>query len=193
MRILGLDPATHCGWSLIDTASRHLCGGVWHLGRTRLESSPAVLKSLWNCLEALHEQVKLGAVGCEDAALGSSHPSTRAWHNELKGVIRCWCQVAGVEAVEFFAPTALKAFATGSGKAGKEAMEAAYARETRAKSQDHNHADAYFAMKYMERQMNLPEGLRQSQQEHAKRVQRGKLAFRARMRSGDRRTQVKEG
>lgn len=196
MIILGIDPATHCGWSLMDT--KHygiLMGGTWDLSKPALptfcrqkegreDRTGMALVELFRRLWDLKRIYEFEAIGCEDASLGSQHAGTQAWHNELKGVIRLVATEAGIVHLEFFSPSYLKNFATGNGKATKGEMILAYVRERASQPEDDNHADAYFAMKAMQHQMSLPAEMRISRQAAAARSVRAKRSYQARMRKG---------
>ncbi len=143
MKILALDPATHCGWA-------HSCGasGTFDLSIRRDESSGMRLLRLRSKLEDIYATGGVDLVVFEAARHGAAHmQGALVVQAELQGVIKLWCEQH--EGVEYrgYSPTEIKKFAIGKGRGSKEVMvEAAKERWPEVNIVDDNQADALWLL-----------------------------------------------
>lgn len=141
MKILALDPATHCGFA-------HSCGasGVWDLSVRRDESSGMRLIRLVSKLEEVRI-IGIDLLVFEAARHGGPHmQGPLVVQAELQGVIKLWCERSGI-LYRGYSPTEIKKHATRSGRANKLEMTfAAAERWPQLNIIDHNHADALWLL-----------------------------------------------
>jgi Holliday junction resolvasome RuvABC endonuclease subunit len=120
MKILALDPATHCGWAHSDGAS-----GEWDLSIRRDESGGMRVLRLSAKLREIIETTGVELVVFEAARhAGAKMQGALVVQAELQGVIKLVCEERGVE-FRGYSPSELKKHATGKGNANKAAMQAA--------------------------------------------------------------------
>ena len=129
--VIGLDPATHCGYATPDQS------GQWDLSpAVAAKSKGRAAEPEWSrcgklashlqTLAAMYKNEKV-VVFCESASGFTRFPHTLKIGHELRGVIKASCHAHKWKYVEVPATT-LKKWATGSGKAKKpEMIEAAKA------------------------------------------------------------------
>lgn len=125
--LLALDPATSCGWAVLDHEGARLASGVWRLDRRGALPRPAELLVQLDALEVeLGSERYLWAVALEvlPPARGLA---TAATLQRLYGVVEAWAGLRGRPLLEA-PPSSVKLWATGSGRADKSAMVAAAAR-----------------------------------------------------------------
>jgi len=142
MRLLALDPATHCGWA-------HSCGafGVWDLSTRRDESGGMKLIRLRSkLLEVAAMEGKLDLVVFEAARNAAPKMQGALVHQaRLQGVIEVFCHDQGIE-YRGYSPAEIKKWATGKGNAGKaDMLKAAHERLNYAGNDD-NEADALWLL-----------------------------------------------
>ena len=134
LRILALDPATHCGYAI----SRALYG-VWNLTAKRDES---VGMRLIRLRSKLHEVIE-----CEHINLvvferpGGRFKASIIVQSEIQGQIKTVCEDLKVE-YRAYSSKEIKKFATGKGNAGKPAMIKAAQDKYGYPGNDDNEADA---------------------------------------------------
>lgn len=117
MKILALDPATHCGWAHSDGAS-----GVWDLSIRRDESTGMRLLRLRGKLNEILKTVGIDLLSFESARnAGPKMQGALVVQAELQGVIKLFCQENHID-FRGFSPTEVKKHATGKGNAGKTQM-----------------------------------------------------------------------
>jgi Holliday junction resolvasome RuvABC endonuclease subunit len=120
LRVLALDPATHCGFA-------HSCGasGCWDLSVRKDESGGMKLIRLQGKLNEMLRSVGVDLVvfeaqrGGNPALMGSLVVQA-----EIQGVLKFWCEQNKIE-YRGLSPTEIKKHATGKGNAKKTAMCAA--------------------------------------------------------------------
>lgn len=136
--VLGLDPASSTG----------CCRGgrlaLWPLAEQHRGTHPGLRhRALAELLaESLSPEIKL--VCYEKAAAGANNFGTAVFHAQLEGVILATCAVRRIATLAV-APTTLKKFATGSGRADKQQMIAAAKLHGATTGGSSDLADAYFA------------------------------------------------
>lgn len=138
MKILALDPATHCGFA-------HSCGvsGTWDLSIKRDESRGMRLIRLNGKLNEMLSSVGVELLVYEAARnAGPKMQGALVVQAELQGVITLWCEQHRVE-YKGFSPSEIKKHATGKGNANKELMISTAKRKWPFTSfEDDNQADA---------------------------------------------------
>lgn len=116
MRVLGIDPASSCGWA-------HSCGkhGVWKLTADTDRHGGARLNRLRLYLYQEKRLRGIDLIAAEDAGFGSRNPHVEALHNELRGIIKL-CAFEFEIPVLLFKPKEIKLWLTGRGNCGKDVM-----------------------------------------------------------------------
>jgi|GEM_PF-2279721 len=139
IRVLGLDPATTCGWSHTDGTF-----GVIDLSKNKDESPGMRLLRLWNFLEKMRLGPGLDIVSFESS--NCTKGSGVKLQARFEGVIILFCEAKDIP-YRAYAPTELKNLATGHGGASKDAMIArAMEIRPKAKKMTHDMADAICVM-----------------------------------------------
>lgn len=133
MKILALDVATKCGWAT-ETAS-----GMWDFKIKKDESSGMRLIRFRSKLKELLSLEGINLITFESPAVYSKHPNFVQL--EMHGVLKIFCDDNNIQ-YRAFAPTEVKQFATGNGRAGKPAMIAAAKEKLAYTGNDDNEADA---------------------------------------------------
>lgn len=142
MRILSLDPATHCGWAHRDASS--LVWGTWDLSVKRDES---VGMKLLRLKAKLNEVRGLGIDLLVFEAARFAMPGMQGalvHQAQLQGVIVLWAIEEGLQ-YKGYSSTEIKKHATGKGNAKKDKMLAS-ARERWGRVDDDNAADALWLL-----------------------------------------------
>lgn len=141
--LLGLDPATACGFA-------HSCGisGVWDLSVRRDESSGMRLIRLRGKLDELKRNVGVDLLAFEAQRGGrAGRLGALVVQSEIQSVIKVWCHDNGVE-YRGFSPAEVKKAAGCKGNCGKAEVIAAAKRQfPHVTIADDNHADALFVLK----------------------------------------------
>ena len=120
MKILALDPSTHCGWA-------HSCGasGTWDLSVRRDESGGMRLIRLGSKLKEVLDSEGIDLLAYEAARnQGPKMQGALVVQSELQATIKLFCEDSGIE-YRGYSPSELKKHATGKGGSGKPAMLAA--------------------------------------------------------------------
>lgn len=141
LRILAIDPATHCGWAHSSGPS-----GTWDLSIRRDESSGMRLMRLRGKLAEFAAQ-GLDLIVFEAARHAAPKmQGALVVQTELQSVIKVYCHDHGIE-YRGYSPSEIKKHATGKGNANKDAMLAT-AREKwpLAGIEDDNQADALWLL-----------------------------------------------
>ena len=142
MKILALDPATHCGFA-------HSCGisGTWDLSVRRDESSGMRLIRLRGKLDEILRDVGVDSVVYEVALQMLHRRAGASVQSEIQGVLKLWCEDNKIE-YRSYSPTEIKKHATGKGNAGKPAMIDAAVAKWKRVFQDHqeNEVDALWLL-----------------------------------------------
>jgi len=96
----------------------------------------------------MHAATPIQAIGIEDASFGAINRKTRAYHSELLGVVKLFCELNGVRLFTF-KPAEIKSFAVGYGRAEKQQMVDAANLEfkTNFTIDDNDIVDALFVLK----------------------------------------------
>jgi Holliday junction resolvasome RuvABC endonuclease subunit len=138
LRILALDPATHCGYAI----NRSLYG-VWNLTAKRDES---VGMRLIRLRAKLHEVIageRINVVVFERP--GGRFKASIIVQSEIQGQIKTVCEDLKVQ-YRAYSSTEIKKFATGKGNAGKPAMIKAAQDKLGYPGKDDNEADALWLL-----------------------------------------------
>lgn len=144
-RVLGIDPANRTGFAHSDGYR-----GFIDLARAADQHPGERLIRFSNWLEETLDTHVTELIAAEDASFGSNNPHTAAQHNQLKALILLIAAEFGLP-VKFFQPTTIKAFATGSGSAGKDQMKRACKTFHGIDIADENVADAFWIMELAKR------------------------------------------
>ena len=118
MRILALDPATSCGWCVVD--GNFIVSGTWDLSVRRDESSGMRLIRLRAKLNEIQREQTIDLLVYE-ASRNLQHGNAIRVAAELQGVIQVWAIDNHIE-FKGYSPGEIKKYATGSGRADKNAM-----------------------------------------------------------------------
>jgi Holliday junction resolvasome RuvABC endonuclease subunit len=114
LKILALDPATHCGWAI----NRDLYG-VWNLAAKRDESVGMRLIRLRSKLQEIIQCEHINLVVFERP--GGMFKAAIIVQSEIQGQIKTVCEDWHIE-YRAYSSTEIKKFATGKGNAGKPKM-----------------------------------------------------------------------
>jgi len=136
MKILALDLGTYCGWA-------HSLGssGVWLLKPKKDESDGIRLIRFANKLRWLKKALGIDIIAYEAARHGGRANRGLVTHSELQGVVKQLSEELSYQ-YKGYSPTAIKKFATGDGRASKEAMIRAACKFSGKGITDDNEADA---------------------------------------------------
>ncbi len=150
MHILAIDPATKCGW-----ASSLGPSGVWDLSIRRDESGGMRLVRLRAKLDEIHAMEAVDVVVFEAARhAGPRMQGALVVQSEMQGVIKLWCDSAGVE-YRGYSPAEIKRHATGKGNSPKsKVLEAARSKWTDRVIRDDNEADALWLLDLAENELS---------------------------------------
>lgn len=140
MKILGLDPATHCGWAISQNIF-----GVWDLSIKKDESDSMRIIRFRSKLRELIEKEGIELVVFERP--GGFHTRSIITQSELQSQIKTICFDLKVDH-RAFSSTEIKKIATGKGNANKEKMIAAAKREFNYQGNNDNEADALWIWYY---------------------------------------------
>ncbi len=141
--ILAIDPGTHCGWALLDSATGAYLSGVWDLGARRHEGGGMRFLRLRSYLTEALACASVGMVAYEEVR---RHLGTDAAHiyGGIVAVITTECEARCIPYCGIPVAT-VKKLATGRGNADKAAMiEAALARWPGWTPESDDEADARF-------------------------------------------------
>ena len=144
MKILAIDPATHCGFAYYDGA---ITSGVWDLSVRTDESSGMRLLRFKGKLK------EISALGIElvvfEAVRHANPKMIRGIiiQSEIQGILKCWCDE---NEVEYFglSPSEIKKHITGKGNADKIAVMNAINKKLNLQIKDDNEADALAILDY---------------------------------------------
>jgi Holliday junction resolvasome RuvABC endonuclease subunit len=143
LRILALDPATHCGYALSRTLY-----GVWDLTPKRDESIGMRLIRLRSKLNELIISEKINLVVFERP--GGHHVAAVIVQSELQGQIKVICEDHKIE-YRAYSSQEIKKFATGKGNVGKPAVIAAAQEKLGYTGKNDNEADALWLLELAKR------------------------------------------
>lgn len=121
MFVLGIDPATHCGWAVIDMALRIKSAGTWDLTGGRFEGGGmryVKMRAMLAKVFAAYPEIQL--VGFEEVRRHMGVSSAHVYGG-LVAVITAFCEERKTPYVGIPVGT-VKKRATGSGNADKSAM-----------------------------------------------------------------------
>jgi Holliday junction resolvasome RuvABC endonuclease subunit len=139
--VLGIDPATACGWALLDELGERVAGGVWDLSVRRGEGGGMRFLRCERMLRELLANHNVVAVGYERPGHQRSLSAQEVLQG-LKATIERVCEELRVH-YTCFSPGEVKKEATGNGNAGKPEMVAAARKKWgHPVSGDDNAADA---------------------------------------------------
>lgn len=143
MRILAIDPATHCGFA-IGGRSGVEASGTWDLSPKRDESKGMRLVRFRSKLDAAVGNTAPAIVVFEAARAAGGHAGALVVQSEIQGVLKLYLEEAGIE-YRGYSSTEIKKHATGKGNAKKDAMVEA-ARKRWPNCEDDNEADALWLL-----------------------------------------------
>jgi len=147
-KILGLDPATTCGWSHSDGSF-----GEWELKKNADDSSGMRLVSLWNHLEDVLQTKGIDILGFESSMNMRGHGIKL--QARFEAVILLFAETKGIN-YRAFNPKELKKLVTGSGAASKDDMKE-FAMTVRPKAKESkmtfDMADAICVMRALENEL----------------------------------------
>ena len=138
LKILALDPATHCGWAI-----NHDIYGVWNLTSKRDESIGMRLIRLRAKLQEVIESEHINLVVFERP--GGRFKASIIVQSEIQGQIKTVCEDNHVE-YRAYSSTEIKKFATGKGNSGKPVMIKAAQDKLGYAGEDDNEADALWIL-----------------------------------------------
>lgn len=138
IKILALDPATHCGWAISNQIY-----GVWNLTPKRDESAGSRLLRLRSKLNEIIKNEKITLVVFERP--GGRHIGAVIVQSEIQGQIKVICEDNGVE-YRAYSSQEIKKFATGKGNAGKPLMIQSAKDKLGYLGSDDNEADAIWLL-----------------------------------------------
>jgi len=138
LRILAIDPATHCGYAV----SRKLYG-VWDLTPKRDESIGMRLIRFRAKMNEVIESEKINVVVFERP--GGQHAGAVIVQSEIQGQIKVICEDHNIE-YRAYSSQEMKKYATGKGNSGKPAMIAAAKERLGYKGNNDNEADALWLL-----------------------------------------------
>ena len=140
MKILALDPATHCGWAHSLGAS-----GEWDLSVRRDESGGMRLLRFTGKLVEVMRSPGVDLVVFEAARHAMPKmQGTLVVQAEMQGVLKALCEERLIE-YRGYSPSEIKKHATGKGNANKQAMQRA-AMKRFGKAVGDNEADALWLL-----------------------------------------------
>ena len=139
LRILALDPATHCGYAHTNGNS-----GTWDMSVKQDESGGMrLIRFQAHLLEMFKQGVDLLVF---EASRNLQYGNAVRVAGQLQGVLELVCTNEGVE-YRGYSSKEIKKHATGNGNADKEAMVAAATKKwPKVKIVDDNHADALWLL-----------------------------------------------
>ena len=138
LRILALDPATHCGYAI-----NHRLYGVWDLTAKRDESVGMRLIRLRAKLNEILISEKINLVVFERP--GGRFKASIIVQSEIQGQIKTICEDHKI-AYRAYSSTEIKKYATGKGNAGKPAMIQAAKDKLGYPGKNDNEADALWLL-----------------------------------------------
>ena len=138
IKILALDPATHCGWAI----NREVYG-VWNLTPQRDESVGMRLIRFRSKLAEIIQKEHITLVVFERP--GGMFKSSIIVQSEIQGQIKTVCLDHGVQ-YHAFSSTEIKKFATGKGNAKKDMMISCAKMLLGYPGKDDNEADALWIL-----------------------------------------------
>lgn len=140
LRILAIDPGTHCGWAHSDGSS-----GTWDLSVKKDESAGMRLIRLRTALTRLYRSSGVDLLVFE-ASRNSKFGNAVKVAGQIQGVMEVWAIDNEVE-YRGYSPKEVKRHATGNGNADKPKMMAAATKKwPKVKLVDDNHADALWLL-----------------------------------------------
>jgi len=155
---LGIDPATACGWALLDRAGNRIAGGTWSLKPRRGEGSGMRFLRCERLLREVLAHHPVYALAYERPG----HQRSLAAQEVLQGIkatIERVCEELGVP-YTYFPVAEVKKLATGKGNAPKPAMiAAARSRWAHPVTDDDNAADALWVCEMLRRDMEVQNDL----------------------------------
>jgi len=138
LKILALDPATHCGWAI----SRDVFG-VWNLTPKRDESIGMRLIRLRSKLNEVLTSENINLVVFERP--GGQHKNAIIVQSEIQGQIKVVCEDFKIE-YRAYSSQEIKKYATGKGNSGKPAMIKAAQDKLGYQGENDNEADALWIL-----------------------------------------------
>ena len=144
MKILALDPATHCGWAHSDGPC-----GTWDLSMRRDESAGMRLIRLRGKLNEILYSQGVDLVMFESARHAMpGMQGALVVQSEIQGVIKLWCEDNSLQ-YKGVSPSEIKKHATGKGNAKKDMMiSTAKKKWPGVEIEDDNQADAMWILDF---------------------------------------------
>ena len=138
IRILAIDPATHCGWAVSNQIY-----GCWDLTPKRDESMGMRLIRFRSKMIEVIESEKINLVVFERP--GGMHVGAVIVQSELQGQIKVICEDKGIN-YRAYSSQEIKKFATGKGNSGKPVMILAARQKLGYTGANDNEADALWLL-----------------------------------------------
>lgn len=140
IRVLGIDPATRCGWALLDSDGTRIASGTWDLSAKRHEGGGMRFLRLDRYLVEVLDQHRPAVVAYEEVR---RHVGVDAAHI-YGGIIASISRLCEQRSIPYQGQPVgtVKKRATGKGNADKQAMIAAANARWSISVVDDNEADA---------------------------------------------------
>lgn len=145
IKILAIDPSTHCGWAV----SRSLYG-VWDLTHKRDESVGMRLIRFRSKMTEILNLENINLVVFERP--GGIHKGAMIVQSEIQGQIKTICEDFKIE-YRAYSSGEIKKYATGKGNAGKPMMIKAAQEKLGYEGNDDNEADALWLLELAKRDL----------------------------------------
>lgn len=149
---IGIDPATHCGWAILDQAGQRLQSGVWDLSASRTEGSGMVYLKFEKLFRSLldlpfYDGYRVGYEQQINRFAGAVQPSA--------GIQAAICRICEEQGVPYqgLAFSSVKKVATGKGNSPKAAMILAAEEHWRETMLGADEADALWVAETLRRSL----------------------------------------
>ncbi len=151
MRVIGIDPATHCGWAVLDEDGNRIDSGTWALASGRLEGGGMRYLRAQRRILALIDEHAPCVLAFEEV---KRHAGTKAAHvyGGLIAVLMAACESRGVPFQGLGVGTVKKA-ATGKGNASKGDMLDAAEKRWGVRCERDDEADALWMAETLRREI----------------------------------------
>lgn len=147
IKILSIDPATHCGWAI----NRSLYG-VWDLTHKRDESVGMRLIRFRSKMTEIIKSENINLVVFERP--GGFHKGAMIVQSEIQGQIKTICEDFKIE-YRAYSSGEIKKYATGKGNAGKPMMIKAAQEKLGYIGNNDNEADALWLLELAKRDLDV--------------------------------------
>jgi Holliday junction resolvasome RuvABC endonuclease subunit len=162
MIYIGIDPATACGYAVLQADGKRIASGTWQLKRKHESAGMRYIrlqKKLSDLLDTLTVEAGDIVLGYEQVA---RHNGTAAAHiyGGLVATLQVWCESVGIEYTAI--PVGqIKRTATGKGNANKQMMIDAAEANWSLDGIDDNEADALWIAEHVRQELGPAQWLAQ--------------------------------